>query len=644
MLNLAIMPGLKESHIEELCQDAIEQQRTGVSTHALFMMYFNPIGDPPYPRAEEYCKIYDKYRAILDKAGAKHGILVQSTMGHIRKPAVPHKFQDSISLVNGEPRLSTCCPLDKNFRAYMKEQMKILASHKPSIIMIDDDIGLIYKNTRGCACPLHMAEFNRRAGTQMTREELYAHTQGNTELDKKYTDIYVKMIGDSLVDFVKEMREGIDEIDPTIQGAVSGICPPSGYLEFSDLTSKAFAGKGNRPIVRINNGAYTMSTTRFLTSKFYRAALIKKFLNNDEIILINESDTCPHNRYSTNASLIHAHFVGSILEGAKGSKQWFTRGAYEPNAGKAYRKIFAKHHKMHDVLANLADQLKPIGCKMPLTMTQNYPFKASETGITVCPWGGAVLERLGLPLFYGDGDGVAFVDDLLAKRLTDEEVLQLFKGPVVLSGGAANTLNERGFNKYIGVTLRKWEGVPVSGEMLYGNGIAMQVGYKEIVPNLEGAQELSYAFNKPNTETTIKLFPTSTKYVHPYGGTTYVFCGTPDTQFAYYEAFSFLNETRKNQFINIIKENNCLPIYYTEDLDVYIRAGYLPSGEMMCALFNLSLDVMEDIPLYVQNKPTKVEMLNSDGERVPLNFTYDGDTIRIEKTVGVLEPVILFLS
>ncbi len=37
-------------------------------------------------------------------------------------------------------------------------------------------------------------------------------------------------------------------------------------------------------------------------------------------------------------------------------------------------------------------------------------------------------------------------------------------------------------------------------------------------------------------------------------------------------------------------------------------------------------------------------MLNSDGERVPLEFTCEGDLIRINKRVGVLEPVILFIS
>ena len=34
-----------------------------------------------------------------------------------------------------------------------------------------------------------MAEFNRRAGTNMSREELYAHTQCKDEDSQKYTQI-----------------------------------------------------------------------------------------------------------------------------------------------------------------------------------------------------------------------------------------------------------------------------------------------------------------------------------------------------------------------------------------------------------------------------------------------------------------------
>ena len=78
MINLSIMP-LFTDHVEEICNDIIEQQRTGVSTHAMFMMKFNPEGTPAVDKATRECKKYDLFRERLDRAGAKHGVLVQAT-------------------------------------------------------------------------------------------------------------------------------------------------------------------------------------------------------------------------------------------------------------------------------------------------------------------------------------------------------------------------------------------------------------------------------------------------------------------------------------------------------------------------------------------------------------------------------------
>ena len=183
MLNLSIMP-LDGNHVEENTRDIIECEKNGTFTHAMLTMYFQPEGTPPKKKAKIQCEVFDKYKAILDTAGAKYGVLVQSTMGHISKPPSPTPIQPTVSLVTGEERAHTLCPLDPDFRRHMKAEMLELAAHGPSIVMLDDDVGLIYRDMKGCACPLHMAEFNRRAGTSLTREELYLHTQGDSETDR----------------------------------------------------------------------------------------------------------------------------------------------------------------------------------------------------------------------------------------------------------------------------------------------------------------------------------------------------------------------------------------------------------------------------------------------------------------------------
>ena len=376
---------LDVEHLDEIVADIVEQQRTGVSTHAMFMMEFNPEGTPAVNKAEMLCAKYDLFREKLDKLGAKHGVLVQATLGHIYTPYEPYPFQPTVSLPTGEERIVTCCPLDPDFRKYIKEQFRVLAEHHPAVVMLDDDLGLFYRPTAGCACRHHMAELNRRAKKEITREELYQCVLGNSEEDKYYSDLYVEVVRDSLVDCVKAMREGLDEVDPTIQGVVSGIYT-STFCEFSNYTAEAFAGKDNPRMIRLNGGPYSNSANtggaRNFTANMFRAAILRESTKDKVDIFLAETDTCPHNRYSTSAALLHAHFTASILEGATGAKHWITRlNDHEPASGKAYRKKLAKYSDFYEALTTYASKLQPFGCRIPLTRKQDFFYQLRVKGM-----------------------------------------------------------------------------------------------------------------------------------------------------------------------------------------------------------------------------------------------------------------------
>ena len=645
MYNFSIMP-LSGDFALEHCDDIIEQQKTGISTHAMLMMQFSPLGTPPVELAKKKCEIFDKYKGYLDKVGAKYGVLVQSTLGHIRRPRQMHPFQTTVSLETGEESLTTCCPLDPGFKAYIKEQMKVLAEHNPSIVMIDDDVGILYRNTKGCACKYHMAEFNRRAKTNISREELYAHTLSDNPESKRYTDIYVELIKDSLVSCVKAMREGIDEVNPKIQGAVSGIYV-STFCEFSGDIAKAFAGKDNPAIMRLNGGPYAKEGTHYFTSNLFKAAILKENVKDKVDIFLAETDTCPHNRYSTSAAMLHGHFTASILEGAKGAKHWITRTGekYEPLSGKAYRKILSKYSVFYEKLSEYTQKLKPFGCRIPLTLMQNYGFVESKCPLNVNPWVSCVLERFGLPVYFSnEGDGAVFLDNFSVDGFDDETIMSFFGGTLVISAGAAKKLCERGFSDYIGVDIRNWNGPIISSEIINGRKSVVQYEQKEIVPCCENVEWLSDAVHIDEENKIKAQFPAVTRYENSLQGEVIVFSGNPDMPFTYYTAFSMLSELRKKQFIDILSKNNHIPLYYPEDAEVYLRAGYLESGEIMAAIFNLGLDVLEDIPLVCTKKVERVEMLKSDGTRQECEFIVGNGVIRVKRELKTLIPEILFIS
>ena len=66
---------------------------------------------------------------------------------------------------------------------------------------------------------------------------------------------------------------------------------------------------------------------------------------------------------------------------------------------------------------------------------------------------------------------------------------------------------------------------------------------------------------------------------------------------------------------------------------------------MLAVVFNLSHDVLEELPLVADRKITRVERLNANAERVPCHFTDEGNgKITVNETVLTLDPTVLFLS
>ena len=95
--------------------------------------------------------------------------------------------------------------------------------------------------------------------------------------------------------------------------------------------------------------------------------------------------------------------------------------------------------------------------------------------------------------------------------------------------------------------------------------------------------------------------------------------------------------------IHILKETNNLPVYYPGDAEVYLRAGFLPDGSLLSAVFDLSFDPLEKLELVVEKEVSEVSLLCGDGSFTPCSFTRQGDTIVIDHRVQPLLPVVLIL-
>ena len=644
MNNFSVM-GLDTEHCEELCEDILQQYRDGVSTLALFSMALVPEGNPPIDKAGQLCEKYDLFRDRLRSRGADCGILAQATIGHGSSLNNPIPFQRYVGLADGK-ETNVCCPYDVGFRLHMYGQMRTLALHQPAQIMVDDDLRLIRRPGRGCACPLHMAAFNQKAGTDLNREELYAQIRSDTEQGRLYEEIFIETQKESLLGAARAMRDGIDSVDPSIPGA---FCCCGDGAEFGAEMGQVLAGAGNPVVVRINNGNYTAKGAREFSSSMFRAACQIAVLGDSVDVILAETDTCPHNRYSTSASQLHSHFTGSILEGVGGAKHWITSmRAYEPGSGEAYRRILREHAGFYAALAELVPSLQWEGCCLPVSSRPDYGIKKENLwGLDNDGWSRCVLERLGLPMFYGKGlSGAVFLDGSGDARFTDPELLEFFRGPVFLASDTARRLIDRGFQHLIGVDVVPWAGAHISGEQLAGGvPCRTQKSPQQLIPLSDSVVSDSVVYHLQDGQTLQPLFPGTTVFRNALGGTTVVFCGTPKAAFTYTEGFAFLNESRKKQLIRLLSDCGQLPVYYPGDAEVYFRTARTADGEQFCAFFNIGLDPIPQITLVCQQEVHSVRMLTAQGSRKACSFRCeDAGTLVIDEPAGILDPVILFLG
>ncbi|MBI5093753.1 MAG: hypothetical protein HZB26_15075 [Candidatus Hydrogenedentes bacterium] len=104
------------------------------------------------------------------------------------------------------------CPLDPAWRDYYAKAMRIFAAEHFRVIWIDDDIR--YHNHApldwgGCWCPLHVAEFVRRAGTSASREEIVSRAIQSGE-PHPWRGLWFDMWEDSHVALLDSWREIVE--------------------------------------------------------------------------------------------------------------------------------------------------------------------------------------------------------------------------------------------------------------------------------------------------------------------------------------------------------------------------------------------------------------------------------------------------
>ncbi len=633
---------LLDGREEEIEADLRRLARETCVEAVAFSCSLHPEGDPPIDKAAAYAPRVAAMKRRLDGSGLRVGVLVQSSMGHGYAPDSPSPFQ-TLRLRDGRAP-HVCCPLDDDFRAYVRAQVSALvAEADPDFLLLDDDTRL-GSGYGGCLCPLHRAALARRLGApERSFEDLAAALASGS--DPALQRAFDETQDDSMERFFRDVRSAIDAARP---GLPAILCSCGYEMTRAPRFAALLAAPGQRPAVRLNNGRYMRETLRDIPFWLHGTAWQLAQAGPDADVLC-EPDTCPHNRWATPAAILHYHLCLSLLEGCAGAKLWISRlHEWEPESGEAYRRLLARNKALYPALAALRPRWE--GVRVPLAATAAWGPD----------WGSSVFGLFGFPyentVVAGDARDRPFAlsgHDVLV--LSDNELRAILRGRALLDGGAAVELARRGFAALTGVAARDGAGRPRASFETWGGGCVNRPvpDAADLREHDPAARELSALRHRawalaPDSE---PVGPGALLFDNAEGGRVLsVAFRLPSAAPGVNLDVSHLwNQTRKARLAAMLDElcggdraawsGGAL---FAGDDGLLLRAGRAADGTRLWAALRTSLDPLEELPLALAGPaPSRIERLAPDASWRPVPFERTADGALLRLPLLPLEPAVL---
>lgn len=636
-------------HEDVTAGDVIEfYRRTGIP-RILYSLSFHPQGANAMIKAERLVASFRKLKELLSvEPGIKCGVLVQSILGHVVNNEVESEPWMRSVTHSGTPddRAARFCSFDLGFSNYIRTVGAMLAKEQPFFILGDDDIRS-WSSGVECFCELHTAEYNRRYGTDFTPEEYrkaVCESDVESELYSNFDDLRQYTVNR----VAALLREGIDSVDPSIPG---GSCMPGGEYFFNQDTARALASSDQSgTVMRICNALYVEQSPRDFAANVFKTQAYRKYHDSVETVL-DESDTFPHSLFSKSAISFHAKECSAIFNGLNGSKLWFVN-CRRPGTlvSRKYTDILAKYAKFYPELYRQVNQSETSGIRIPIRTGKGNWHAISNRKPNIVPessWS-EYLGICGIPFSAEKNhslDGIYAIRGKDAvESLSDEELMTLFKGKMLIDGDAAKALTERGFEQYMGVKTQA-PSYPFNGEY-YADGdgpvyCRTWSGAPELVPVADDIEVFSNMYYSPfygaGMDEQTFVCPGVTIYNNSLGGRicTTVFRTTD-------EFTPRGGVPRKDWLIGIfeaIEKGSADGTWLVEHPALSI-ARKLPDGSTMLMLCNLGFDAAEEIELKFSGA-AKVAELAADGVWKEVSFTSGDGKIVIDRSAACYETVIL---
>ncbi len=448
--------------VDEIIPELLKLVQIAPIDEVLFFYYGEELNDghDTIERVKEWIEHSRPYRKALEEAGVTISLNPWHSLLHCdryRKLKPGQNWQTMVD-PNGRAAEAVVCPLDEGWREYYAETLRLYAREGFRVIWVDDDIRLANHTPLewgGCFCPLHVAEFNRRAGTDATREEIVANcTASGTP--HPWREIWLDMWDATQRELIARWRE-IVEAEGSRLGLMSS--SPEAHAAEGRRWEKwweALAGD-KPPIHRPNYWGYSDTLGSALLSSI--AALDQnRIVQPDEVENGPEVECFPYGRWNKSFRQIGAQMALGQIMGASDLKiSVYDQIGNLPSDEPQRAEFLRGWRPACDWLADeFPMSLQPVGVGIPWSQDMGRQIHTDGSGkwqSLVCPsrgwasWLGSaghafsmrpspVINALGGPVVWSFSDG---------------QLREWLSRAVLIDGVAASILLERGMGELIGV-------------------------------------------------------------------------------------------------------------------------------------------------------------------------------------------------
>jgi len=367
--------------------------------------------------------------------------------------AIPEKYkhvmkdEPRITSVQGKKLDDAMCPEGEKFVRLCKERIRDIARIiKPNRIMLDDELCLSVRPGIGCFCEKHMDLYKKEFGEEHSLEELKELIF--TGCNEKYRKGWLKVVGNSMREFCRSMREALDEVDETIR---MGFC--AGYtswdIEGADAIelTKILAGK-TEPFLRFTGAAYWVQSAKNRFEKQQMNEVIEtvrmqEFWSRESgVEVFHEDDTFPRPRYCTSASLSECYDVPLRASGGVGSFKYLFCYDVGPDKELGYVKKHIRNMPLYEFIEKHFEDKTTVGVQVHEEMHKMKDIVwgkefTGETKIMDCvfPKAATFLTGHGIPTTYEEnkefaivfGDNARYVKSFAKKMILDLEATEILQ-------------------------------------------------------------------------------------------------------------------------------------------------------------------------------------------------------------------------